>query len=265
MKKVSARSSAVWAVRIRADERGTPHSSANWFANSAAAAYRTSLPAFSTLAALASPWPCASRARAATSTRLTVQGIPKRSDSSRTNSSSSSASIPRRQWLMCSTCKRSRAMRATPRPSSMSSAEVAASTSNAVESAPPDTISTTGAPSSGSPLPEGRSNRLSPPAYLRITLGMRTSLPHTVYLQDSIRVASRWSESSQHDNLEIGDGSFRPAPPAWQLGTASLVQSVGAMLGTVPCGRLLSQARGTLAWLAIGRNHDALYASLYIG
>ena len=66
-------------------------------------------------------------------------------------------------------------MRASPRPSSMSSAEVAASTSSAVESAPPDTMSTTGAASSASAWPLGRSNLCSGVAYLRETLGIVVS------------------------------------------------------------------------------------------
>ena len=66
-------------------------------------------------------------------------------------------------------------MRAVPRPSSMSSAEVAASTSSAVESAPPETMSTTGARSSSSARPLGRSNLWREVAYLRETLGIVVS------------------------------------------------------------------------------------------
>ena len=59
--------------------------------------------------------------------------------------------MPRSWWLTWRTCSRSRAIRADPRPSQISSADVAAKTSSAVESAPPDTISTTGARSSSLP------------------------------------------------------------------------------------------------------------------
>ena len=75
----------------------------------------------------------------------------------------------------------SRAMRAVPRPSSMSSSDVAARSSSAVESAPPDTMRTTGARRLSSRLDDGLWNRWSVRANLLLTLGnaasVRTSAP----------------------------------------------------------------------------------------